>query len=72
MPAPSDFCVKFVCPKCRAEVVRIADAFVCTSEACRLSYPIEDEIPRFLIDDAQLLSLEAWTGLMPASPEGPA
>jgi len=45
------------CPQCKGEVKLNAaeDGLVC--EACRLVYPIKDEIPVMLIDEA--LPLEA-------------
>jgi uncharacterized protein YbaR (Trm112 family) len=40
------------CPKCKGEVCLTPeqDGLVC--EACRLKYPIKDEIPVMLIDEA--------------------
>jgi uncharacterized protein YbaR (Trm112 family) len=42
-----------VCPKCKGEIYLTAgeDGLVC--ERCRLLYPIRDEIPIMLIDEAQ-------------------
>jgi uncharacterized protein YbaR (Trm112 family) len=42
-----------VCPKCKGEIHLTAgeDGLVC--ERCRLLYPIRDEIPIMLIDEAQ-------------------
>jgi uncharacterized protein YbaR (Trm112 family) len=41
-----------VCPKCKAEVslTEKEDGLVC--RACKLVYPIKDEIPVMLIDEA--------------------
>jgi hypothetical protein len=44
------------------------DAYVCTSEACRLSYPVIDSIPKFLIDDARQLELLEWAAVMAGNP----
>jgi uncharacterized protein YbaR (Trm112 family) len=43
------------CPKCKGEVKlnQSQDGLVC--EACRLVYPIRDDIPIMLIDQAQPL-----------------
>jgi hypothetical protein len=40
------------CPKCKGPVKLKPDesGFVC--EACRLVYPVVDEIPNFLVDEA--------------------
>lgn len=44
-----------VCPKCKGDVSLTAkeDGLVC--RACELVYPIKDEIPVMLIDEAQPL-----------------
>jgi uncharacterized protein YbaR (Trm112 family) len=44
-----------VCPKCKGEIHLTAgeDGLVC--ERCRLLYPIRDEIPIMLIDEAQTM-----------------
>ena len=41
------------CPKCKGEVelTKEGDGLVC--EACRLKYPIKDDIPVMLIDEAE-------------------
>lgn len=43
------------CPKCHGEVVATPaeDALVCA--ACRLRYPVRDEIPIMLVDEAEPL-----------------
>ncbi len=65
MKLTRDSGVKLVCPHCRVEVVRIAEAYVCRSAECRRSYPIVDHIPKFLIDDAHILSPEEWRAIVP-------
>ena len=42
------------CPKCKSEVELKADktALKCTNGACSLVYPIRDDIPVMLIDEA--------------------
>jgi len=41
-----------VCPKCRGDLVltELKDGLIC--HACRLKYPIKDDIPIMLIDEA--------------------
>jgi uncharacterized protein YbaR (Trm112 family) len=41
-----------VCPKCKGDIHlnQNSDGLVC--DACRLSYPIKDDIPVMLIDEA--------------------
>ncbi len=43
------------CPKCKGDIHLSPnnDALIC--EACRLSYPIKDDIPVMLIDEATRL-----------------
>ena len=45
-----------VCPKCKGDIQLLEDnsGLVCT--ACRLIYPVRDDIPVMLIDEAELLS----------------
>lgn len=44
-----------VCPKCRSEfrVDDEASELVCTNGACALAYPVRDDIPVLLIDEAR-------------------
>lgn len=53
MPIPDELLVLLVCPQCRGELTydRDRDRLVCP--ACRLSYPIVDEIPVMLIEEAE-------------------
>jgi uncharacterized protein YbaR (Trm112 family) len=40
------------CPKCKGEVKLTADGAGLVCAACRLQYPIRDDIPVMLIDEA--------------------
>jgi uncharacterized protein YbaR (Trm112 family) len=42
------------CPKCRSEVVLKEDqsALKCTNAECSLVYPVRDDIPVMLVDEA--------------------
>ncbi len=44
-----------VCPKCREKVHcnEQGDALIC--EACKLAYPVRDDIPVMLVDEAKPL-----------------
>lgn len=65
MKLARDLGITLVCPHCRAEVADRADAYVCRAADCRRSYPIVDGIPKFLIDDATILTLEQWRTIVP-------
>jgi uncharacterized protein YbaR (Trm112 family) len=53
-----------VCPKCHAELVQDGDSLVCTNPEVRMRYPILENIPRLLVDEAEVLSPEAWRDVM--------
>jgi uncharacterized protein len=38
------------CPKCKGDLEYTADQLIC--HACRLAYPIRDEIPIMLVEEA--------------------
>jgi uncharacterized protein YbaR (Trm112 family) len=45
----------FACPVCHAPLRadEAADELVCTSETCGLAYPVRDDIPVLLADEAR-------------------
>jgi uncharacterized protein YbaR (Trm112 family) len=45
-----------VCPKCKGALVMNPQATGLACEACRLLYPIRDDIPIMLVDEALPLS----------------
>jgi len=49
-----------VCPKCKGELVLKEDGLLC--RACRLLYPIEDDIPVMLIEEAKPYEEEGEDG----------
>ncbi|MEQ9409932.1 MAG: hypothetical protein RIK87_19505 [Fuerstiella sp.] len=53
-----------VCPKCRCDLVYDGDLLVCINPETRFCYPIVDDIPRLLADEARQLSVEEWTEVM--------
>lgn len=53
-----------VCPGTRAELIKEEASLVSTDPQSRLSYPIVDDIPRLLTDEATELSQEEWTAVM--------
>lgn len=56
-----------VCPRTRAELVEDGDSLVSTSPAARLRYPVVDDIPRLLVDEATELSVTDWQQIMERS-----
>lgn len=53
-----------VCPKCHSDLVPDGDFLVCTNPDIRLRYPILEDIPRLLVEEAEVLTPEAWTAAM--------
>ena len=41
-----------VCPKCKGDLAYDQQESTLTCEACRLRYPVRDDIPIMLIDEA--------------------
>ena len=53
MPIDTEFLEMLACPACRGELVpRGEERLFCTG--CRRSYPVRDEIPILLVDEAIL------------------
>ncbi len=44
-----------VCPKCKGDIHLLEDNSGLVCPACRLKYPVRDDIPVMLIDEAELL-----------------
>ena len=44
------------CPKCKSELTLKEDesGLTCQNQECRLTYPIRDEIPVMLVDEASV------------------
>jgi len=42
-----------VCPRCKGELMLITDGSGLVCPACRLKYPIHEDIPIMLIDEAE-------------------
>lgn len=53
-----------VCPKCHAELVHESDSLVCVNPDERCRYPIVDDIPRLLADEATSVDPGEWHELM--------
>jgi uncharacterized protein YbaR (Trm112 family) len=56
MPMNPELVEILACPKCKGRIELRPDesAFVC--RACRLVYLVQDEIPNFIVDEAQPLA----------------
>lgn len=46
------------CPQCKGEIDLLHDGSGLVCPACRLKYPIRDDIPVMLVDEADKLSEE--------------
>ena len=53
-----------VCPACRGELVCDGETLISVNADCRLSFPIADDIPRLLVDDATTLTEQDWSAAM--------
>ncbi len=53
MPIEKDLLEILACPKCKGEIhlTDSGDGLVC--DACKLKYPVKDDIPVMLIDEAE-------------------
>ena len=53
MSLPPELLEILVCPKCKGDLEYRQDESELICHACRLAYPIEDDIPIMLIDEAK-------------------
>jgi uncharacterized protein YbaR (Trm112 family) len=44
-----------VCPKCKGDIYLLEDNSGLVCPACRFKYPVRDDIPVMLIDEAEVL-----------------
>jgi uncharacterized protein len=56
MPLDPKLLEIIACPKCHGRLESNADGNALVCRACRLAYPIVDEIPNLIIEDAQPLA----------------
>ena len=57
MALPPELLEILVCPKCKGDLEYRQNEAELVCHACRLVYPIEDDIPIMLIDEAKPLAL---------------
>ncbi len=55
MPINKELLEILACPKCKGELNLTADETGLDCRACKLRYPIRDDIPVMLIDEAETL-----------------
>ncbi|GIW44424.1 MAG: UPF0434 protein [Candidatus Binatia bacterium] len=55
MPISEELLQILACPKCKGEVVLLETQSGLACHACKLLYPIEDDIPVMLIEEAKPL-----------------
>jgi len=56
MPIDKELLEILACPKCKGDIVLTEnqDGLICN--ACKLKYPIKDDIPVMLVDEAEKLA----------------
>jgi uncharacterized protein YbaR (Trm112 family) len=55
MPLSQDLLEILACPQCKGEIVPDEQHATLTCNACKLVYPVRDDIPVMLIDEAEPL-----------------
>ncbi|MRS03524.1 Trm112 family protein [bacterium] len=55
MALSKDLLELLVCPKCKGELTLLEDNSGLVCPACRLSFPIKDDIPMMLVDEAETM-----------------
>jgi hypothetical protein len=53
MPVRPELMEILACPKCKQPVVLAVDQLSLSCEICQLRYPVRDDIPVMLIDEAE-------------------
>ncbi len=53
MAVPKDLIEIMACPLCRADVRLDGDSIACTRAECGLVFPVKDDIPVMLIEEAR-------------------
>lgn len=53
MNIPEELLEILACPRCKQELVPVHDRDRLDCEQCRLSFPVRDDIPVMLIDEAE-------------------
>jgi len=53
-----------VCPKTKAALVQLGDKLYSTDRKSRMVYPIRDDIPIMLIDQAETISVDEFDRVM--------
>lgn len=58
-----------VCPKTKAPLIQVGDWLYSTDRESRLRYPIREDIPIMLIEEAQQVDTEEFDRIVGASPK---
>ncbi|MFQ5731615.1 MAG: Trm112 family protein [Planctomycetaceae bacterium] len=58
------------CPKSHSPLVQDGESLVCTSADCRMQYPVRDDIPILLLDEADELSETDWNDIIARAGSG--
>ncbi len=54
MPLSDEFVDMLVCPSCRTGLAQQGEGLVCA--ACKVTYPVRDDIPILLVEEARPLT----------------
>jgi len=64
MGVPEDLLEILACPETKAPVVLEGEWIVSTDPATRRRYPVKDDIPIMLIEEAETMDEEEWKAVM--------
>ncbi|MFE9662354.1 MULTISPECIES: Trm112 family protein [unclassified Streptomyces] len=53
MPLEAGLLEILACPACHAPLTEAETELICTGEDCGLAYPVRDDIPVLLVDEAR-------------------
>ncbi|ADC89233.1 protein of unknown function DUF343 [Thermocrinis albus DSM 14484] len=56
MALPEELLNILACPRCKGDLIYIRDKSILVCERCGVYYPVEDDIPVLLIEEAKPLS----------------
>ena len=64
MPIDPELLEILCCPETHADLIQDGESLVSVDPESRRRYRIEDDIPIMLIDESEILSVDAWREIM--------